>query len=261
MTRFLDGRELRPSSDALHVAGGPCCGGRGAMLSGARLGEGGSERGRLLCAFIQHFIGLAGAASPAPVVDRSLRADIYVAMDFRTTQVGDRYAQALFDLADETGALEAVRADLRALAGAWGESADLRRLATSPVIASEDQGKGLVAIAYKAGFNRTTRNFLGLLAQNGRARDLTAVIAGFERLYAKKTGVVAAEVVSAQALDAGQLDKIKQALRIALGRDPELSARVDSSILGGLKVKVGSKLFDASLKTKLDQMKFALKRA
>lgn len=182
-------------------------------------------------------------------------------MDFRTTEVGDRYAQALFDLADETGALEPVRVDLKSLTAAWGDSADLRRLATSPVIAAEDQQKGLTAIADTANFNPTTRNFLGLLAQNGRARDLTAVIAGFERLYAKKTGVVAAEVVSAQALDAGQMDKIKAALRTALGRDPELSARVDPSILGGLKVKVGSKLFDASLKTKLDQMKFALKRA
>ena len=182
-------------------------------------------------------------------------------MDFRTTEVGDRYAQALFDLADETGALEAVRADLKSLAAAWKDSADLRRLATSPVISDEDQGKGLTAIADKAKFNVTTRNFLGLLAQNGRAGDLTAVIAGFERLYAKKTGVVAAEVVSAQALDAGQMNKITTALRAALGRDPELSARVDPSILGGLKVKVGSKLYDASLKTKLDQMKFALKRA
>ncbi len=182
-------------------------------------------------------------------------------MDFRTTEVGDRYAQALFDLADETGALEAVRADLKSLAAAWKDSADLRRLATSPVISDEDQGKGLTAVADKAKFNVTTRNFLGLLAQNGRAGDLTAVIASFERLYAKKTGVVAAEVVSAQALDAGQMTKIKTALRTALGRDPELSARVDPSILGGLKVKVGSKLYDASLKTKLDQMKFALKRA
>ncbi len=182
-------------------------------------------------------------------------------MDFRATEVGDRYAQALFDLADETGVLQAVRADLKSLAVAWGDSTDLRRLAGSPVISRDDQARGLVAIADKARFNPTTRNFLGLLAANGRAGDLTAVIAGFERLYAKKTGVVAAEVVSAQALDTAQITKIRTALRTALGRDPELSARVDPALLGGLKVKVGSKLFDASLKTKLDQMKFALQRA
>ena len=91
-----------------------------------------------------------------------------MADDYRTTEVGERYAQALFDLADETGALEAVRADLASLRAAWNESADLRRLAQSPVIAAEDQQKGLTAIADKAKFNRVTRNFLGLLAQNGR---------------------------------------------------------------------------------------------
>jgi F-type H+-transporting ATPase subunit delta len=184
-----------------------------------------------------------------------------VADEFRTTEVGERYAQALFDLADETGALAAVRADLKSLRAAWLESADLRRLSTSPVIASEDQQRGLVAIADKAKFHATTRNFLGLLGQNGRARDLPGVIAGFEVLYAKKTGVVAAEVVSAQTLTAAQLKSIQTTLRTSLGKDPELTTRVDPAILGGLKVKVGSKLFDASLKTKLDQMKFALKRA
>ena len=105
-----------------------------------------------------------------------------MADDFRTTEVGGRYAQALFDLADETGALDAVRGDLKSLRAAWFESADLRRLATSPVIPADDQRRGLTAIADKAAFNGVTKNFLGLLAQNGRARDLTGVIAGFEAL-------------------------------------------------------------------------------
>ena len=189
------------------------------------------------------------------------RTDPTLADDFRTTQVGERYAQALFDLALETGRLDAVRADLKSLKAAWIDSADLRRLATSPVIAAEDQQKGLVAIAAKAKFDATTLNFLGLLGQNGRARDLAAVITGFEALYSTHAGVVAAEVVSTQELTAAQLTHIRNALRQALGKAPELTTRIDPSILGGLKVKVGSKLFDASLKTKLDQMKFALKRA
>ena len=184
-----------------------------------------------------------------------------MADDFRTTDVGERYAQALFDLALETGRLDTVRADLKSLKAAWIESADLRRLATSPVIAADDQQKGLVAIADAAKFEATTRNFLGLLGQNGRARDLGGVITGFEALYAKHTGVVAAEVVSAVALTAAQTTQIRSALMKALGKAPEITARVDPAILGGLKVKVGSKLFDASLKSKLDQMKFALKRA
>jgi len=184
-----------------------------------------------------------------------------LADDFRTTEVGERYAQALFDLALETNKLDAVRADLKSLKAAWIESADLRRLATSPVISAEDQGRGLTAVATKAKFETTTKNFLGLLAQNGRARDLGSVITSFEALYAKHTGVVAAEVVSTQALSAAQLKTITTALTTALGKNPEITTRIDPSILGGLKVKVGSKLFDASLKTKLDQMKFALKRA
>ncbi|MEC8456035.1 MAG: ATP synthase F1 subunit delta, partial [Pseudomonadota bacterium] len=121
--------------------------------------------------------------------------------------------------------------------------------------------RGLPAVAAPACFEHNTYNFVGLRAQNGRARDMAAVIAGFERLYAKHAGVVAAEVVSAQPLDDKQLTAIKTALNKSLGKAPELTTRVDPAILGGLKVKVGSKLFDASLKTKLDQMKFALKRA
>ena len=140
-----------------------------------------------------------------------------MADEFRTTEVGARYAKALFDLAGETGRLDAVRDDLAALRAAWDGSADLRRL--------------------------------------------PAVIAGFDALYAQQAGIVSAEVVSASALEAGQLRSIKAALTQALGKDPEMTARVDSSLLGGLKVRVGSRLFDASLKTKLDQMKFALKRA
>jgi len=184
-----------------------------------------------------------------------------VADDFRTTDVGERYAQALFDLALETGKLDTVRADLKSLKAAWIESADLRRLATSPVIAADDQQKGLVAIADAARFDVTTRNFLGLLGQNGRARDLGGVITGFEGLYARHMGIVAAEVVSAVPLTTAQTTHIRSALMQALGKAPEITARVDPAILGGLKVKVGSKLFDASLKSRLDQMKFALKRA
>ncbi|MFT4955074.1 MAG: F-type H+-transporting ATPase subunit delta [Brevundimonas sp.] len=184
-----------------------------------------------------------------------------MAEDFRSTEVGERYAQALFDLANENKRLDAVRDDLRSLKAAWIDSADLRRLATSPVISAEDKQKGLEAIADKATFDSITKKFLGLAASSGRAADLPGVIAAFEALYARHAGIVAAEVVSAKPLAAKQMTSVKAALKSALGRDPELTARVDPSILGGIKVKVGSKLFDASLKTKLDQMKFALRRA
>lgn len=232
------------------------------MLSGARLPEDVSSE-TTACVLSR------SNSSPWPVrpLATGLRFRVLtertlaLADDFRTTEVGDRYARALFDLALETGRLDAVRADLKSLRAAWVESADLRRLATSPIMSSADQGKGLVAVAQKAKFDATTINFLGLLAQNGRARDLGGVITGFEALYARHSGVVAAEVVSAQALTAAQLKSISTALTQALGKSPEVTTRVDPALLGGLKVKVGSKLFDASLKTRLDQLKFALKRA
>lgn len=184
-----------------------------------------------------------------------------MADDSKQTDVGARYAQALFDLALETKALDAVEADLKALKAARAESADLRRVLESPGFTAEDKGKALTAIGEKAQFNKTTQNFLGVLAANRRASALPAVIAGFERLSAAHRGVVAAEVVTAVKLSAAQAKGVKAALAQALGQEPEITTRVDPSILGGLKVKVGSRLFDASLRSKLDSLKFALKRA
>lgn len=184
-----------------------------------------------------------------------------MADDSKQTDVGARYAQALFDLALETKALDAVEADLKALKAAREDSADLRRLLESPGFTAEDKGKALTAIGEAAQFSATTRNFLGVLAANRRASALPAVIAAFERLSAAYRGVVAAEVTTAVKLTAAQAKGVKAALAQALGKEPEITTRVDPSILGGLKVKVGSRLFDASLRSKLDSLKFALKRA
>ena len=184
-----------------------------------------------------------------------------MADDLKADEVSERYARALFELAEEAGELDAVRADLKSLKAMMADSGDLRRLASSPLYSAEDKGKAFVALASQAGFQMTTAKFLGLLTQNGRAAALGGVIAAYERLWAKKTGVVAAEVTSAKPLTKAQLDAVKASLRQALGKDPEIETRVDAGLLGGLKVKVGSRLFDASLKTKLDTVKFALKRA
>jgi F-type H+-transporting ATPase subunit delta len=175
--------------------------------------------------------------------------------------VGGRYAQALFDLAIDTGALSAIEGDLKALKAAREESPELRHFLASPVFGAEDKGKVLAAIARKAEFNPTTLKFIGVLAANRRADALWAVIAGFERLSAAHRGVVAAEVTSAVKLSAAQAKTLKAALAQALGHEPDITARVDPTILGGLKVRVGSRLFDSSLRSKLDSLKFALKRA
>lgn len=184
-----------------------------------------------------------------------------VADDIKATDVGKRYARALFELAQDAGATAQVEADLVSLRKAWFESADLRRLLTSPSFTVADKGAGLAAIADKAKLHSITRKFLGLLAANRRAQSLIEVIDGFRRLSADKRGVVAAEVVTALPMSPAQSKGVAAALRQALGKDPEISTRVDPAILGGIKVRVGSRLFDASLKSKLDSLKFALKRA
>jgi F-type H+-transporting ATPase subunit delta len=175
--------------------------------------------------------------------------------------VGGRYAQALFDLAKDQNQLSQVEADLKSLKAAIADSRDLRMLLESPAFAAEDKSKGLAAIANAAGFNATTKKFLGLLAANGRASALSAVIVAFEKLAADARGEVQAQVTTAVPLTAAQAKGVAQALRQALGKDPLIETRVDPAILGGIKVRVGSRLFDASLRSKLDSLKFALKRA
>lgn len=183
-----------------------------------------------------------------------------MADDSRNADVGARYAQALFELADEAGALTPVEADLKGVKALTAESADLRRLIRSPAYTPSEKGRALDAVAEQAGLHPLTRKFLGLLCANARASSLPAVTTAFERLAAARRGVVAAEVTTAVKLSAAQLKGIAAALRQALGKDPEITTRIDPSILGGLKVRVGSRLFDSSLQTRLDQLKFALKR-
>ena len=184
-----------------------------------------------------------------------------MADDSKASNVGGRYAQALFDLANEQKKVQAVEADLKSLKAAIADSRDLRALLASPAFGSEDKRKGLAAIAQKAKFNPITQKFLGLLAANGRAAALPEVISAFEALAAAGRGAVSAEVVTAVPLSSAQAKGVAAALRQELGKDPEITTRVDPSLLGGIKVKVGSRLFDASLRSKLDSLKFALKRA
>jgi F-type H+-transporting ATPase subunit delta len=184
-----------------------------------------------------------------------------VAEDSSAADVGARYAQALFDLAIETGALAPVEADLRALEAMRAASADFRALLTSPRLSAEEKALGLSAIAERAGLSPITRKFLGLLAANRRTAALEAAIRAFHRLVAARRGAVSAQVVTAVPLTQAQIAGLAAALRAALGKDPEIETRVDPAILGGVKVRVGSRLYDASLKSKLDSLKFALKRA
>jgi F-type H+-transporting ATPase subunit delta len=184
-----------------------------------------------------------------------------LADDSKATEVGARYARALFDLAVESDLIAAIDADLKSLKAMLADSADLRALLASPAFDAQAKQKGLVAVAEAAGFNPLTSKFLAFLTAQHRAGALGAVITSFHALSAAHRGVVSAQVTTAVALTEAQLSGLTAALRLSLGRDPDIETRVDPAILGGLKVRVGSRLFDASLKSKLDSLKFALKRA
>jgi len=184
-----------------------------------------------------------------------------VADDSKATDVGARYAQALFELAKDQREVARVEADLKSFKVMRAESADLRLLIASPAFDAEAKQRALGAVAEAAGFAATTRKFLGLVAANRRASHLPTIIAAFERLAAADRGAVSAQVVTAMPLTPALTASLAAALRLALGKDPEIDTRVDPAILGGLKVRVGSRLYDASLKSRLDSLKFALKRA
>jgi F-type H+-transporting ATPase subunit delta len=181
--------------------------------------------------------------------------------DDSQSNLGGRYAQALFDLASDADAIGPIEADLNALKAMRAESPDLRRLLDSPVFDSADRARALNALGERAAFQPLTRKFLGLLVANRRTSSLPQVIEGYRRLSAERRGALEAEVVTAVPLTQPQRDSLAAALGQSLGMQTEISVRVDPAILGGIRIKVGSRLFDASVKTRLDQLKFALQRA
>jgi F-type H+-transporting ATPase subunit delta len=173
--------------------------------------------------------------------------------------LADRYATALFELAESEKLLDIVAADLEQVARLIDETDDFRRLIRSPVVSRDDQGKALAAVAEKAGLNDTTRRFFGVLARNRRLFVLPAIIAAFLELLSAGRGETSAEVVSAKPLSETQLTDVRAALKKAVGSDVAVQARVDPGLLGGLIVKVGSRMIDSSLNTKLQQLRLAMK--
>jgi F-type H+-transporting ATPase subunit delta len=175
--------------------------------------------------------------------------------------LADRYAAALFDLADERKSLDQVADDLRQLRAMLGESAELRRLVRSPILSRADQGRAITAVADRAGLTPLTRNFLGLVAQNRRLFAVPAMIDAFLARLAARRGEVTAEVVAAQNLTPGQLDAVNEQLRKAMGSKVAVEVRVDPALLGGLVIKLGSRMVDASLRSKLHRLQLAMKGA
>jgi F-type H+-transporting ATPase subunit delta len=191
---------------------------------------------------------------------RENEESFYVAAaDKGVSGLAQRYATALFDLADERKALDEVAGDLQSLRAMLRDSDDLRRLIRSPVLSREAQGKGIAALAQQAAISALTRNFLGLLAQNRRLFALPEVITGYLSRLAEKRGEVTAHVVSAQALTPAQREAVNEQLRKAVGRKVAVDIEIDPSLLGGMVVRVGSRMIDASLKSKLHRLQLAMK--
>lgn len=179
--------------------------------------------------------------------------------DQTVSGVPGRYASALFELAAEDKATEEVGRKLAGLGTAIHQSEDLARLVRSPVYSSDDQIAALEGVAAHLGLAGTTLNFLKLAARNRRLSALPEMIKAYATLLATSKGEIAGEVTSAEPLSDAQLHDLKAALKSSLGRDVTLTTRVDSSLLGGLIVKVGSRMMDNSLKTKLQTLKIAMK--
>jgi len=172
-----------------------------------------------------------------------------------------RYATALFELALESKAVDQVQSDLKAFDAMVGSSPDLTRLVRSPVFSAEDQAKALAAILDKAGIKGIAANFLRVVAANRRLFAVREIIRGFNALVARHKGEVVAEVTVAEQLNDARMTDIRDALKQVTGKDVQVDVTVDPSIIGGLKVKLGSRMVDASLRTKLNSIKFAMKEA
>jgi F-type H+-transporting ATPase subunit delta len=170
-----------------------------------------------------------------------------------------RYASALFDLARDEKQIDSVTRSLDALYQALADSREFGQLVASPLVDREETSKALAAIGAKLKLDPITTNFLGVLARNGRKGQLSQVIRLFRRLAADHRGETTAEVISAHPLSDDQVANLKSQLRTRVGRDVAIDARTDPAILGGLIVKLGSEMIDASLKTKLNRLAQVMK--
>ena len=173
-----------------------------------------------------------------------------------------RYASALFELALEEKAIDAVRTDLDKFDAMVADSAELERLVRSPVFSADDKLKALAAILDKAGIKGLAANFLRVLTTNRRLFAASEVIRGFRALVARHRGEVTAQVTVAEKLSDKNLEALKDALKSkTAGKNIDLDVKIDPAIIGGLIVKVGSQMVDSSLRTKLNSIKLAMKEA
>ena len=183
------------------------------------------------------------------------------AEDTSVSGVSGRYATALFELARDQKVVDEVKADLDKFDALLSESADLKRLVRSPVFAADAQSKALTAVLDKAGIAGISANFLKVLTANRRLFAVADIVRDYRILVAKFKGETTADVTVAEALSDKNLDALKVALKSVTGKDVALNVKVDPAIIGGLVVKLGSRMIDGSLRTKLNSIKHAMKEA
>jgi F-type H+-transporting ATPase subunit delta len=173
--------------------------------------------------------------------------------------LAERYAAALFDLADEHRTLDQIATELRELRAMFRTSGDLLRLIRSPVLSRDQQSKAIEAIAEHAGLSPLVRSFLGVVARNRRLFAVPAMIEVFLARLAERRGEVTAEVVAAQPLSEAQLAELNDKLHQSIGSRVSVDLHVDPSLIGGLVVKLGSRMVDGSVKSKLQRLQLAMK--
>lgn len=176
-----------------------------------------------------------------------------------SASIAGRYAQALFDICKEEGALDALEKDADALSAALADSADLRAMIASPLYTREQQGAAIVAVANGLGVHPMVANTLALMAGNRRLFVLPALVRMLRARIAAEKGVVTAEVTSAKPLTEAQAARLAETLKARVGKDIKLNTTVDDSLIGGLVVKVGSKMIDSSIRSKLAALQNAMK--
>jgi F-type H+-transporting ATPase subunit delta len=172
-----------------------------------------------------------------------------------------RYATALFDLAREANAIDQVQSDLKFFDALVTSNPDLMRLVRSPVFGADEQARALASVLEKAGISGIAANFLRVVASNRRLFAVRDMIRAFNKLVAAHKGEVTAQVTVAEQLNDTRMNDIRAALREVTGKDVQIDMQVDPSIIGGLKVKLGSRMVDASLRTKLNSIRIAMKEA
>ncbi len=173
--------------------------------------------------------------------------------------LAERYAAALFELADERHALDEVAGDLRELRAMLGASGDLLRLVRSPVLSRATQGKAMAALVDNAQLSKLTADFVAVVARNRRLFAVPAMIEAYLRKLAERRGEVTAEITAAQTLSEAQQNALGDQLRRVVGGRVTMDVKVDPSLLGGMVVKIGSRMVDGSLKGQLQRLQLSMK--